>query len=340
MEGQNRSAVACLNQLLAEPDKLYAQGFTVLLRYLDANSGSEHPIGRTISPKQDVVRLGQTALLKFYPAAFTSIEHSPVLNQYKLKNSYFGLFGINGPLPIHMTEYAIERTEQCGDPTLVDFADIFHHRFISLFYRAWSEAEPVVDLDRSKGNNFLHKVNCLSGVEYCTHPEEFNYNNSFKQSLTGLFSLKHRSKGALTQILSQLTRLPVKLNEFFGKWYPIECSEISRLGRCTSKLGRNTIIGARTFQRAYAFSIKIGPLDYKEYLSFFEQPDWFNKVFSCARAFVGCEYDFSIELYLNSFQKKESKLGQVRLGYTSWIQSKEAYKKQEEPILAYHKHDK
>ena len=55
--------------------------------------------------------------------------------------SFFGLFGANGPLPLHLTEYAYGRQLQAGDPSFARFADIIHHRFLGLFHRAWAQAQ-------------------------------------------------------------------------------------------------------------------------------------------------------------------------------------------------------
>ena len=60
----------------------------------------------------------------------------------------------NGPLPMHLTEYARERLHHAGDPTLRRFLDIFHHRFLALFYRAWAQAQPHVNLDRPEDDRF------------------------------------------------------------------------------------------------------------------------------------------------------------------------------------------
>jgi type VI secretion system protein ImpH len=62
----------------------------------------------------------------------------------RIEVRFFGLFGPNGPLPLHLTEYARNRALHNADPTLVRFADIFHHRLLLLFYRAWAQAQPVV----------------------------------------------------------------------------------------------------------------------------------------------------------------------------------------------------
>jgi predicted component of type VI protein secretion system len=51
---------------------------------------------------------------------------------------FFGLTGPQGPMPLHFTEYVRERARNHGDPTLARFLDLFHHRLLSLFYRAWA----------------------------------------------------------------------------------------------------------------------------------------------------------------------------------------------------------
>ena len=71
---------------------------------------------------------------------------------------FFGLFGPHGPLPLHLTEYARNRLRQAGDPTFARFADIFHHRLLSLFYRAWANAQPTVNLDRPESDRFADYV--------------------------------------------------------------------------------------------------------------------------------------------------------------------------------------
>ena len=72
----------------------------------------------------------------------------------RLQVRLFGLFGPNGPLPLHITEYARERLRHAGDPTLSRFLDVFHHRFLALFYRAWAQAQPHVNRDRPKEDRF------------------------------------------------------------------------------------------------------------------------------------------------------------------------------------------
>ena len=46
----------------------------------------------------------------------------------RLTVNFFGLLGPNGPLPLHLTEYARDRLRNSDDPTMARFLDLFHHR--------------------------------------------------------------------------------------------------------------------------------------------------------------------------------------------------------------------
>ena len=76
----------------------------------------------------------------------------------------FGLFGPNGPLPMHLTEYARERLRHADDPTLGRFLDVFHHRFLALFYRAWAQAQPTVNHDRPPRTGSPSYVGAFVGI--------------------------------------------------------------------------------------------------------------------------------------------------------------------------------
>lgn len=332
MANSNRLTQSYLADLASNPDLLHKEGFSSLIRYLEANAPLSPKVGYSLSPKQDVARFGQQPLLHFYPAAFYDAKYSNITGEYKLTNSYFGMLGINGPLPTHLTEHAIERSYKSNDHTFSHFLDIFNHRFISLFYRAWADAEPSVSHDRPKDDQFIPRLCSISGNS--VESSEATSTTQINQYISGLLSHKNQSAKVLIQALSQYLKVTVNTKEFVGKWLEISPDEQFKLGRMNSTLGQATL-GSRIYQRMYNFEILIGPISFSEYSQFIVDGTKISEIIRLTRQIVGNEYDFSIKIYLDSNQTKPSILGSSKLGQTSWCQSKKAHLKQSNPVLSH-----
>lgn len=339
MANKNRLAKHYLKDLHLSTDELYRQSFEGLLRYVDANAELHERIGHSQSIKQDPLRLGQTPLLHFHSSAFASISEVKSSQTFRLSNAYLGLFGQNGPLPTHITEYAIQRRYKHKDTTLIAFCDMFHHRFISLFYRAWADSQPAISHDFSANQNqnavtvstfsrqdtFAKRVSVFSG----TIDFDRRARNAIKATQTdvdqyfaGLLSMKNRSAGMLQQILEEYLNLPVKINQFVGRWLTIPSTERCRLGGQNAGLGSTAVIGRSSFQRCFNLSINIGPLNFEDYATLIASPRTFKQMRVLASKAIGSEYELKFEVSLAQGQKKQSKLGQSSLGVDSWVCSK------------------
>src|ERR1700754_2485334 len=141
----------------------YAFDFFQLMRRIDALSPNAPRLGRALRPSLEPVRLGQDPELDFAPAAISSHETSE-RTPPRIGVRFFGLFGPHGPLPLHLTEYARERLRNHADPGFARFADVFHHRLLSLFYRAWAQAQPTVQHDRPADDQFAKWLGALFGL--------------------------------------------------------------------------------------------------------------------------------------------------------------------------------
>jgi type VI secretion system protein ImpH len=107
-DSMNTSAIPSLQrfwqQVAAAP---HAYDFYVLLRWLDARAGMPVRMGRAIHPGDEPLRIGQEPSLAFAPSTLASANPTsegseggpPRVSIYS-----FGLFGPNGPLPLHLTE--------------------------------------------------------------------------------------------------------------------------------------------------------------------------------------------------------------------------------------------
>jgi len=129
-------------------------GFCHTLRRLDCLQPDRPRIGATARPADDPIRLGQQPSLRFAPSELAALEPPGKGRAPRLQVYFLGLLGPNGPLPLHLTEYARDRRRNSGDRTFTRFLDSFHHRMLSLLYRAWAQAQPAVGFDRPEQDRF------------------------------------------------------------------------------------------------------------------------------------------------------------------------------------------
>lgn len=154
----------------------YRFDFFQALRRIECLHAELPRIGSALKPRDEPLRLGQSAELSFAPAAIATFTLSDGGGAPRMAVRFFGLLGPNGPLPLHLTEYVRERELHEGDKTLVRFLDIFHHRLLTLFYRAWAQAQPVVNLDRPRQDRFALYIGAGFGIgtpRLQSHPPTF-----------------------------------------------------------------------------------------------------------------------------------------------------------------------
>ena len=150
-----------LSKLREEPYKFdFYQAMRMLERVFDDAPG----FGRSMRLSDDPVRLSQKPSLRFAPASLDEFSESEKGDYHKLSVRFFGLGGPNGALPLHLTEYVRDRIRHHDDHTLASFLDVFHHRMLSLFYRAWADAQPTVHYDRADEDRFSVYIGSLIGT--------------------------------------------------------------------------------------------------------------------------------------------------------------------------------
>ena len=151
-----------------------------------------------------------------------------------------------------------------------------------------------------------------------THTQ--NTANTIHTFLAGLYSMKNRSTGALSQILSEYLQQQVVINEFEGTWYPLPKDATCRLSSTNISLGKDTIIGRSTFQRSFNFSIVVGPLQYQEYMALINNKQHLKMIKQLTTRHVGSEFSFTVKLQLAKGQSRAIELGRSSLGINSWLE--------------------
>ena len=280
-------------------------------------------IGMAQRPQQEGFRLGQQASLAFAPREMAGVTIDD--DRVKLRVFGLGMLGPNGPLPIHFTELARERTEARHDSTLADFLDLFHHRYLTHFYRAWAQGQSAVGLDRQGDETFTRYIARLVGDE----PDEVQH--SVLAPHARWASNAHRVRSArdpdgLVSTLSRYFGVPVRLLEFQLHWVPLAPEDLSQLGhpRASGVLGEGAVAGDRIPDRQSRFRLVIGPLDLEGYLRLTPQGSAEGQdlpaLVELVRSFIGFEYEWEVELLIRTDAALPCQLGDgAQLGWSTWM---------------------
>ena len=104
--GREADLVAFLARLAEAP---HEYDFYQTLRRLECFYADKPRWGEAQRPIDEMVRLGQDPELAFAPAPLARFGSEARAPKPRLQVRLFGLFGPNGALPIHLTEYARDR---------------------------------------------------------------------------------------------------------------------------------------------------------------------------------------------------------------------------------------
>jgi type VI secretion system protein ImpH len=284
-------------------------GFTLFaaLRLLEQSFAHQPRLGESRKAADDVVRLGQAPHLSFAPSDVASVSANDE-GSLRLEQYGFGVFGPNGALPLHLTELAYERRRHKEDGTVVDFLNLFQHRLISLFYRAWADSEPTVNLDRPETDRFRAYVGALFGLGMQSAFDADAVPDYAKLSRAGRFAQQTRSADGLEQILADYFDVPVEVRQFAGAWLDIPRDLQSRLGE--QQLGVSTTLGSSTWQCQHKFEIVMGPLGGTEFSDFLPGSRGLTELHSLVRLYTNDEWAWQVRLLLAD----EGAVGGVQLG--------------------------
>jgi len=294
------------------------------LRVIEAAYPQSPRMGESRRPAQDRVRLGQEAELAFPPSTIAGFEMPQGARPGRLTNRFFGLFGPNGPLPLHLTEYARDRERNHRDPTFVAFANMLTHRLMGLLYRAWVAGQPAPSFDRPQNDPVQRKIAAISGHVGKGLSNRDAMPDLAKRFFAGHLSLGSKNPEGLVALLSAFFRVPVRVKQFVGSWLDLEPDDRWRLG-ARAGLGQSTSIGQRVWSRSAKFRVLIGPLSLTEYQRLLPGGDSLMRVEAIVRNYVGDTLDWDVNLILKGAEVPRARLGgETRLGHTSWIGSRSA----------------
>lgn len=215
----------------------FYQAVYTIERQLAAGKDQQRKVGHDSIPKNELIRFKSDQHLGFpgpslnKVASRTSAKHESVLDMHV---SFMGVTGTNGALPQHYTELVLERVKY-KDTGMRDFFDLFNHRLLSLYYRAWEKYQFPIGFEKNSQNHpdsFSTVLNELTGST-----------NSLGKFYAGIFNRKVRNVAGLRQILSHFTGCEIEIEQFQGKWLALAKSEQTQLGQRSQPEGQFACLG-------------------------------------------------------------------------------------------------
>jgi len=305
-------------------EKPFDHDFLFALRKLETLYPNKPRTGTAARPQDEPVRFGQEPSLAFAPSTISILEPADSKKPPRLLQRFFGFLGPNGALPLHLTEFVRERILHRSDRTLARFFDVFHHRFLALFYRAWAQAQPAVSFDRPREDRFADYVGSLVGIGEASLQRRDAAGDHVKLFFSGWLSRQVRSADGLASILQGYFELPVRVENFVGHWMALPESQRTRLGvrESGAQLGVGAVIGSRVWDRQHKLRIHVGPLTLAQYESLLPSGKSLQSFVAILRQFLCYELDWDAQLSLAAAEVPRTRLGQFgRLGWTTWAGS-------------------
>jgi type VI secretion system protein ImpH len=308
--------------------------FFQVLRLIECAYPDEPRLGSAQQLADDPpVRFGQEVSLSFphaalsawQPMAMEDVKHRPV---NRLDVRFLGLFGPQGPLPLPFTEHALERLGK-GDHALVNFANVFHHRMLSLFYRAWAEAQPVTHFDRYEKDftedRFSRYLGSLFGLGMENLRNRDAMPDQSKLLFTGLYASQTKHAEGLAIIIEHSLDLPAHIEEFVGEWMHIDRHEHTRLGVNieAGQLAVSAVLGEQVFGCQHKMRLVLGAMPMTSYKQLLPDQAGLTELAAIVQNYIGDELVWDVNLILRQADVPPLRLdGSNQLGWTSWLLNK------------------
>lgn len=321
MAGENGLAQRRLSLYQALARAPWAHDFYQVLRRVEALHPELPRLGEAGRPADEPVRLGQQADLAFAPTNLSEVRLGRS-GRPRLGVRFLGLWGPQGPLPTHLTEFARERQLNHGDPTLVRFADVFHHRLLMLFYRAWRQAQPAASRDHPARDRFGVYVGALFGQGAPAWFARTEIADESKRHFAAHLARSVRNPEGLEDILASYFGVPVRVECFALRWMELPASQRSMLGARdgAATLGAGAVLGRRVLDAQHHFAVHLGPMALADYERLLPGGGWHRRLIEWVREYASEEYGVHATASVNAREVPRAVLGGgVRLGWTTWL---------------------
>ena len=308
--------------------------FFETVRAILAASGRQ--IGDDTRAEAEPVRFAAGPGLRHPDVEIAALDRPDPAGPVEMTVGHIGLTGAMGVMPDHYSDLVVER-RRARDEGLARFLDLFNHRAISLFYRAWAKYRLPVRFAEDGGgfaDPFSRTLAALAGLARLDDPSLL--------AAAGPLGRQVRSAGSLRRIVAALFALPVTVEELHPRRIRIAPGDLTRLGSrrnprgSFATLGENVVLGETAWDIGGRFRLRMGPLDWLGFAAFFEGDGIRRRLVEAVRFAVGGTIDFDIQLVLAADQVPPARLAIAAppmLSRTGWLLAGAATRDRDDAVL-------
>jgi type VI secretion system protein ImpH len=299
--------------------------FFQAVRLLERLRPERAPVGSTGDPASEAVRFAVPPATAF-PAS--EIQKLDLGNggPARMDVNFLGLTGPLGVLPLAYTLRVAER-ERYHDHAFRDFLDLFHHRLLALFYRAWEKYRFTVAYERDRRDRFTEHLLDLVGLGVPAVRESQPLPDEALVFYAGLLALRSRPAAGLRQLLEDYFGVPVDLEQFVGGWYELadesQCHLDEERLEASAQLGLGAVVGDAIWDQQSKVRLRLGPLTRRQYDDFLPTGGAYRPLSAIIRFYAGDQLEFEVRLVLARDEVPPCTLAAddsgPPLGWSTWL---------------------
>jgi type VI secretion system protein ImpH len=315
MSRSSQTAANLLRELEAEPWRF--DYFTVL-RHLERVHADQPRIGDSAALRDELVRLGQDPFMDF-PASNLARVERPEGGPLRIFVKYMGMLGPQGALPLATTEEAYHYI-LANDDAFPRFLDIFNHRFIQLFFRAWANSRPIAQHDRPTADRFFAYIGSAIGTGSEPYRNLDSIPDAAKLGFAGLLGAQAKSASRLVGAICGLFEVKAEVDEFVGTRLMLDAQEYTMLGKRHNVLGEEAMLGRGVYSVQDKIRVRIYTQTLAQYIRFLPSGDLCEPLADLVYFYNGAQLEWDAELAIPPGAVKPIRLGQFgQLGWTTWM---------------------
>ena len=353
---RRRPEASAIDRLLQEPQRFeFHQAVRLLRRWSERMPAAQRPDLRFRNTLSLSFPASQIRAIDVHrgraPATADpdQIAAADAIERLELTPAFMGLLGTGGALPLVYSEQFAGRESIGRDGAARAFLDIFQHRAVSLFHDAWRKHRLPLQFESDRRERYLPLVLSLVGLGEPALRDRLRARDGGVADdalafYAGLLQRRAVSADHLQRVLADYFGVGVRVTQFVGRWLALDDDCQATLGGSSARLGRDTVIGPRMWQRDLRVRISVGPLDRVQHQRFLPGGPAALALRELLTLVSGVSLEYEVHLRLRAACVVTAQLpgaprdvrDGARLGWDSFLTSKPAAKDHE--AVAYHLH--